>query len=79
MAAYDRGMFDVADSLRKGFTDADRRLVAAQRAVANADAGGSRAEADAAMARTAESVIFTEALLSATRGRLQEIQTAAKG
>ncbi len=72
-------MFDVADSLRHAFATADRRLETAQRAVASAGAGGSRADADAAMAQTAESVIFTEALLSATRARLQEIQTAAKG
>ncbi len=72
-------MFDVAGSLRDAFAAADRRLGAAQRAVARAGAGGPRADADAAMAQTAESVIFTEALLAATHARLQEIQTAAKG
>ncbi len=72
-------MFDVARSLGNGFAEADRHLRDAQRAVAQADAGGERRNADAAMAAVACSVIFTEALLGATRARLQEIQTAAKG
>ncbi|HUY40830.1 MAG TPA: hypothetical protein VMV82_04600 [Candidatus Dormibacteraeota bacterium] len=72
-------MFDVAHSLRSGFAEADRQLRDAQRAVARADAGDDRRGADAAMAAVARSVIFTEALLGATRARLQEIQTAAKG
>ncbi|HEY9084347.1 MAG TPA: hypothetical protein VIN40_00180 [Candidatus Tyrphobacter sp.] len=70
-------MFDVADSLRGGFDDADRRLMAAQRAVARAQIGGGDG-GDAAMAQSARAVIFSEALLGATRARLQEIQTAAK-
>lgn len=71
-------MFDVADSLRGAFADADRQLRAAQRAVAHANAAGGQA-VDAAMAQAARSAIFTEALLGATRARLQEIQMAAKG
>lgn len=74
-----RWMFDVARSLRGAFAGADLQLRDAQRAVARADAGGDRRGADAAMASVARGVIFSEALLSATRARLQEIQTAAKG
>jgi hypothetical protein len=70
-------VFDVGDSLRGGFEVADQRLRDAQRAVAHAEVDGGGG-ADAAMAQTARSVIFSEALLSATRARLQEIQAAAK-
>lgn len=71
-------MFDVIDSLRGGFAAADRRLENADRAVARAEAGGRRGT-DRAMAQLASAAIFTEALLGATRARLQEIVTAAKG
>ena len=71
-------MFDVIDSLRGGFSAADGNLRDAQDAAARSEAGGRRG-ADAAMAALARSAIFTEALLAATRSRLQEIQTAAKG
>ncbi len=70
-------MFDVIDSLRGGFDAADQQLRAAQRAVAHAQVAGGEG-ADAAMARMARSVIFSEALLGAARARLQEMQTAAK-
>lgn len=71
-------MFDVAESLRSAFADADRRLRNAQQTLAEAQAHGGGRAADAAMAKVAGGVIFTEALLAATRSRLQELQTAAK-
>lgn len=71
-------MFDVIDSLQAGFVAADRRLEHANQAVALAQARGRR-DADSAMAALARAAIFTEALLGATRARLQEIATAAKG
>lgn len=70
-------MFDEMDSLRGGFATADRGLREAERAVAHAEAGNRRG-ADTAMAALARNAIFTEALLAATRSRLQEITTAAK-
>lgn len=70
-------MFDVIDSLRAGFAHADRGLALADRAIAQAEAGGRRG-ADAAMAEISRVAIFTEALLGATRARLQEIVTAVK-
>jgi hypothetical protein len=71
-------MFDVAESLRGAFVTADRQLREAQHRLAEAQVYGNSRAVDAALARTAGSVIFTEALLNATRARLQEIQTAAK-
>jgi hypothetical protein len=70
-------MFDVAASLRSGFAKADAELSQAQHALAEAQVHDGR-EGEAAMARTASSAIFTEALLSATRARLQEISSVAK-
>jgi hypothetical protein len=71
-------MFDVADSLREGFADADERLRTAQQTLARAQVRGGGRDADAAMANVAGGIIFTEALLAATRARFQEIQSAAK-
>lgn len=70
-------MFDVAASLQAGFAKADAQLGQAQRALAEAQIRGGR-EAESAMAQTAGAAIFSEALLSATRARLQEIQSVAK-
>ncbi|MFY9663592.1 MAG: hypothetical protein WAL67_10570 [Candidatus Cybelea sp.] len=72
-------MFDVGESLRDAFSNAESRLRDAQASVARAnsgeEAGGS---ADAAMARTAQGAIFTEALLAAERARLEEIKAVTK-
>jgi hypothetical protein len=70
-------MFDVAASLHGGFAKADAELDEAQRALARSQIHGGR-EAEGAMARTASAAIFTEALLNATRARLQEIASVAK-
>lgn len=70
-------MFDVAASLRNEFQRADAQLDDAQRALARAQIRGGR-DAESAMARTASGAIFAEALLSATRARLQEIASVAK-
>jgi hypothetical protein len=71
-------MFDVASSLRSGFVKADAGLDDAQRDLARAEVRGGGREAESAMARTASAAVFTEALLSATRARLQEIASVAK-
>ena len=72
-------MFDVGATLQAGLDAARKQLAQAQGDVARANASGSAGRAaDAAMARAAEAALFTEALLSAQRARLAEIQTAAK-
>ncbi len=70
-------MFDVADSLRAAMDDARDDLHAAQSAVARAGASGGR-RADAAMAKTAQAAIFTEALLEAEHARLAEIKAVTR-
>jgi hypothetical protein len=72
-------MFDVGESLRSALHGARASLRAAEAAVAqaNAVAGGGRG-LGAAMATTAEAAIFTEALLSAERARLEELKTVAR-
>lgn len=72
-------MFDVGDSLQAALDAAHVELRDAQRRVAYANAGGPAGRsADAAMARTARAAIFTEALLSAQRARLEEIKSVAR-
>ncbi|HEY1977433.1 MAG TPA: hypothetical protein VGG89_12840 [Candidatus Baltobacteraceae bacterium] len=72
-------MFDVGDSLQSALERAHFELRDAQNRVANADAGGSAGRsADAAMARTAQAAIFTEALLTAEHARLEEIKSVAR-
>lgn len=70
-------MFDAIDSLRGGFQAADRALLDAQRAAAQAESGNRRGS-DLAMAKLARAALFGEALLASTHARLQEIATAAK-
>ncbi|HEY5425504.1 MAG TPA: hypothetical protein VIJ77_03045 [Candidatus Tumulicola sp.] len=72
-------MFDVGDSLRGALEGARTRLLDAQAAVARANAGGETGRAaDAAMARTAQAAIFSEALLGAQRARFEEIKAVTK-
>lgn len=72
-------MFDMGATLQAGLDAARQQLTHAQDDVARANAsGGAGRAADAAMARTAGAALFTEALLSAQRARLAEVQTAAK-
>ncbi|HVA34203.1 MAG TPA: hypothetical protein VNG31_08655 [Candidatus Baltobacteraceae bacterium] len=72
-------MFDVGESLRGALTQARDDLAAAQAAVARANAGGEPGRAaDAAMARTAQAAIFTEALFEAQHARLAEIKSVTK-
>jgi hypothetical protein len=72
-------MFDVGDSLRDALTAARDRLRQAQSSVARANSGGETGRsADAAMTRTAQAAIFTEALLSAERARFEEIKEVTK-
>ena len=72
-------MFDLGDSLRQALGAARERLHAAQGAVARSAAanGGGRA-ADAAMARTAQAAIFSEALMSAERARFEELKAVTR-
>jgi hypothetical protein len=70
-------MFDVAQSLIPGFSTADRELGESTALLARAQVSGG-AGFDAAMARNARAVLFDEALLSAVRARLNEIETAAR-
>lgn len=70
-------MFDVAESLRTGLSVAQERLGAAQSALARANAGGAHSS-DAAMAKTAQAAIFSEALLAAMHARLSEIKTVTR-
>lgn len=72
-------MFDVGESLGAAFEMARERLKNAQTSVALANAGKRNARsADAAMAQTAQTAIFTEALLAAEHARLAEIKTVTK-
>jgi hypothetical protein len=71
-------MFDVADSLRGGLNLADRKLQSAQNEVAQAGAGHAARATDAAMAATAQAVIFQQALLGAIHARLQELKAVSK-
>jgi hypothetical protein len=72
-------MFDVGDSLREALDGARNRLHEAQGFVALANSGEDVGRsADAAMARTAQAAIFTEALLAAERARFEEIKAVAK-
>jgi hypothetical protein len=72
-------MFDVGDSLRDALERARTSLRDAHSAVAQSNAGGSAGRsADAAMARTAQTAIFTEALLAAEHARFVEIKLVTK-
>ena len=71
-------MFDVGESLQAGVARASSQLLEAQTALARASAGAGKRSADAAMARTAQSAIFTEALIAAIKSRFSEIKNAAK-
>jgi hypothetical protein len=72
-------MFDVGSSLQPALAEARSRLLDAQTAIAQANAGRSAGRsADAAMAQTARAALFTEALLAAQRSRLAEIKAVAK-
>lgn len=72
-------MFDIGDTLQAALGRARVDLREAQSQVAAANTGGlSGRSADAAMARTAQAAIFTEALLSAEHARLEEIKTVAR-
>jgi hypothetical protein len=72
-------MFDVNESLRDAFAVAQHRLRDAQASVALANSGEeSGRSADAAMARTAQVAIFTEALLVAEHSRLEEIKAVTR-
>lgn len=72
-------MFDVGLSLRDAFTAASAQLRDAQSNLARANAGeGLGRSADLAMAQTARSAIFTEALLAAVWARFEEIRSVAK-
>jgi hypothetical protein len=71
-------MFDVAASLQEGFDRADVRMRDAQNSVASENAGRNSRSADAAMAQVAQTALFREALLDATRARLLEIKMVTK-
>lgn len=72
-------MFDVADSLRDALGAAHDVLHDAQTAVARANAGGNAGRSvDSAMAKTAQSAIFEEALLNAEHARFEEIKAVTK-
>jgi hypothetical protein len=72
-------MFDVGDSLRNAFEQAQDRLHSAQASVARANAGRlAGRSADSAMAETARAAIFAEALLAAERSRFKAIKTVTK-
>lgn len=72
-------MFDLGDSLRAAFEQARTALRQAQASVALANSGQKTGRsADAAMAQTAQSAIFTEALLGAERSRFEEIKAVTK-
>jgi hypothetical protein len=72
-------MFDLADSLREALAQGSRQLHEAEAALAEANTGqASGRRADAAMAQTARAAIFTEALLSATHARFEEIKMVTK-
>ncbi len=72
-------MFDVGSSLQPALASARSRLLDAQTAIAQANAGRRAGRsADAAMAQTARAALFTEALLAAQRARFAEIKAVAK-
>ncbi|HVN68761.1 MAG TPA: hypothetical protein VMU38_03780 [Candidatus Binatia bacterium] len=72
-------MYDVGGSLREAIHRANDQLRDAQLAVARANSGqGAGRFADAAMAKTAQAAIFTEALLAAERSRFEEIKGVTK-
>ena len=72
-------MFDVGLSLRDAFTAAHGQLREAQADIARANAGDRLGRSvDLAMARTARTAIFTEALLAAVRARFEEIKSVTK-
>ena len=72
-------MFDVGESLRDALAAGRDYLRDAQASVALANAGVETGRsADAAMARTAQAAIFTEALLAADRARFEEIKAVTK-
>lgn len=72
-------MFDVGLSLRDAFTTARGQMQDAQADIARANAGsGLGRSADLAMARTARTAIFTEALLAAVRARFEAIKSVTK-
>jgi len=71
-------MFDVGLSLREAFLTAHAQLRDAQANLARANAGGLGRSADVAMAQTAQTAIFTEALLAAVRARFEEIKSVTK-
>lgn len=72
-------MFDLAASLSDALAQGHERLLDAARALAAANAGqASGRRADAAMAQTARAAIFSEALLSATHARFEEIKLVTK-
>ncbi|HZZ00811.1 MAG TPA: hypothetical protein VFE36_14700 [Candidatus Baltobacteraceae bacterium] len=72
-------MFDVGDTLQGALERARADLRDAQNRVAAANAGGTPGRsADAAMARTAQAAIFTEALLSAEHARFEEIKAVTR-
>jgi len=71
-------MFDVGFSLRDAFAGARTQLRDAQANLARANAGAPGRSTDLAMAQTARSAIFTEALLAAVRARFEEIKSVAK-
>jgi hypothetical protein len=70
-------LFDASESLRPALQDAQRQLDAAADAIAQANAGGSQA-VDAAMTRTAQAALFSEALIGAVHARFAEIKAATK-
>ena len=72
-------MYDIGDSLREAIRGANDQLHDAQLSVARANSGrdGGRS-ADAAMAKTAQAAIFTEALLAAEKARFEEIKGVTK-
>lgn len=72
-------MFDVGETLRGALEYARGRLTEAQNAVARANAGGQAGRsADAAMAKTAQAAIFSEALLAAQRARFEEVKAVTR-
>ncbi len=72
-------MFDVGESLRDALAAARDHLRDAQASVALANSGiETGRSADAAMARTAQAAIFTEAVLAADRARFEEIKAVTK-
>jgi hypothetical protein len=71
-------MFDVGESLRRGFGLADDRMRQAQARVEAETLSKSGRGADAAMAAAAQAALFREALLSMLHARLEEVKAASK-